>query len=868
MFEGPDSQIPHFGSVSGGGVSKQGSLSPSSISDSSTYQFRRSSSRYGRTRSRRLAGWILVLAIVAPGYITLLGQTGSSTASVTVGMPAPVVGKEFTVDALVTNPAFTPAPQGSVQFDFGDGTAPVTVPLSYRAATTTHTYAAAGPAKVTAAYSGDSNFAPASAVVQGQILRSVPHVTLNVYGDSISYATNDVYADGRNWVTITGWVQGWSLNAMALPGYKVADEMPFIYGTKVATDTYSAVLIGQNEFTANSAPYLTQYKNSLLASAAWLLTPDTLADGTHPKVTAQDQSVTKDGTWTQSTLYPTLGLKTTAGGDSLTTTVTGSTVYLGLSGTTANDDTVDVLVDGALLGEYSPSIVYPGSTTTAIPWGIRIPVPGSELTAAHTLTVVCKSPGTSGCNVDWFAGNGFVVPNKLPLLWLGEPYHTNQTGWTIEQMLPYIQAIRQIGQDLQADGLGVTLVDVFDSFNGQLETQCLADDVHAAKCGHQVIGATFLNAMNWLFTKDQRIDFGTQNQVNFSATPIPITASATSGLPVELKVVSGPATSAGGAITSTSVGTVVLEADQGGDADYRPAAPEQTTIQILPAPVIVAVQPTSTQVVAPGAFPVAVQVTWSGNTPISGSVTLYDGNYAIGTAQLDETSTATFASVRLSVGTHALTANYAQQGNFAAGVSAPANVTVVYLPADLQIAGSSGGATVAAGQQVSFSLNLVPSLGFTPTVTFACAGLPALASCQFSQNPQQVGANGGTETVTIVTTGPKSNLPAVIADGSNIGQPDRLPRSLAGMLLSQGTAMGFLACVWRRRRRSGRISRAGFIAMVVLPLILASLITGCAKGLPPPKTPAGTSTVTITAVAAQGTTSVTRTANFQLNVGN
>jgi hypothetical protein len=596
-------------------------------------------------------------------------------------MPVPVAGKSFTVVALVTNPAYVPTPTGSVQFDFGDGTPAVTVALDYRTASTTHTYSAVDPANVTATYSGDSSFGPASTTLQGQIVRSVPNMALNVFGDSISTASNDIVPNGANWVTMTAWAEGFSsLNDMAVPGYKVADETPFIYGTKVAANTYSAVLLGQNDFNLYSVTdpnYITQYISSLLAVTEWLLIPEIDANGMHPKFSAQDLSVTRAGTWTQSSLYPSIGLGTTEAGDSLTATITGATAYLGLSTTPAGNYTIDVFVDGALQGEYSPSIVYSGATTTSIPWGVRIALPGSSLSDSHTVTAVCKTPGTSGCFVDWFGGNGFVAPNKLPLLWLGEPYHTNQTGRTYQETQAYISAIRQIGQDLQSDGLGVTLADVFDNFDGARESACLVDQVHPAKCGHQVIAATFLGAMNWLFTKDQRIDLGTQTSANFSSTPIPIDASATSSLPVTLTLLSGNAVLENNALRVLSTGSVTLEADQGGDSNYRPAAPEQKTIQILPAPVTVSVAPASTQVILPGSTSVSVHLTWTGTTPVPGSVTLYDGSQTIGTAQLDGTGAATIANLQFSPGTHTLTAQYAQQGNFAAGVSAAVSVEVV-----------------------------------------------------------------------------------------------------------------------------------------------------------------------------------------------
>lgn len=821
-------------------------------------------SAYRQVKSWCHPAWFLVGLIAASSCA--FSQTGGSAVSVTVGMTTPVVGKEFTAYTLVTNHVTVPAPNGSVEFDFGDGTPTVRVAMNYRIATATHTYSSVGPAKVTATYSGDSNFAPASATLQGQVVRSVSSATLNIYGDSISYSW-DLPAPTGSWVQIVGYIEGWRLNPLAFPGHKVADQTPIVYAAKVAPDTYSAVLLGQNDFNANSVTdpqYITQYQNSLLAVATWLLIPDTDGNGTHPKIVAQDQSVTKNGGWIPSSLYPTMGLTTTEAGDSITSTVTGSTVYVGLSGILASDYTVDIYVDGAMAGRYNPSIVYSGSTTSNIPLAIRIPVPGGASTDSHIVTTVCKSPGSSGCFVDWFAGNGFVAPNKLPLLWLGEPYHSNQPGWTYQTMLPYMSAIRQIGHDLQADGLGITLADVFDNFDGQLEPQCLVDQVHPAECGHEIIAATFSGAMDWLFTRDQRIDFGSQNSATFSTAPIPVNVSATSGLPVKLNVLSGPATLVNGGITPSAIGSVTMTANQEGDANYRPAAPEQTTIQILPALVTISVVPSSTHVIAPGVISVSTPVTWTGTGAVTGNVTLYDGNTAIGVAPLDATGAATFAGMQLPLGDHVLIAKYSQQGNFANGISAPVDISVVYPPADLQITKSANGAVVAAGQQVSFSLSLQPSLGFTPTTTFSCDGLPALSSCQFSQNPMPVGAGGGIVTVTVLTTGPHLGQASVTTGSLSTTHGGGSTLVLAGALWTGDMTVVLLAFFRKHDSRGPRKRGAGIVALFLLFMLPGTILNGCGRAAP--STPPGMSSITVSAIAVQGAASITRDVQFQLKV--
>ncbi|QYM79845.1 putative Ig domain-containing protein [Horticoccus luteus] len=57
----------------------------------------------------------------------------------------------------------------------------------------------------------------------------------------------------------------------------------------------------------------------------------------------------------------------------------------------------------------------------------------------------------------------------------------------------------------------------------------------------------------------------------FGDAAFAVTATATSGLPVDVSVVSGPATMANGVVTLTGAGTVTLRASQGGDANFTAA---------------------------------------------------------------------------------------------------------------------------------------------------------------------------------------------------------------------------------------------------------------------------------------------------------
>ncbi|GGO81908.1 hypothetical protein GCM10012280_07290 [Wenjunlia tyrosinilytica] len=85
----------------------------------------------------------------------------STTSTTVTSAPDPsVVGQAVTFTATVVSvPPASGTPTGTVTFEFGDGTAPVTSSLIGGTATATHSYTASGnPYSVTAGYSGDADF--------------------------------------------------------------------------------------------------------------------------------------------------------------------------------------------------------------------------------------------------------------------------------------------------------------------------------------------------------------------------------------------------------------------------------------------------------------------------------------------------------------------------------------------------------------------------------------------------------------------------------------------------------------------------------------------------------------------------------------
>jgi sugar lactone lactonase YvrE len=76
----------------------------------------------------------------------------------------------------------------------------------------------------------------------------------------------------------------------------------------------------------------------------------------------------------------------------------------------------------------------------------------------------------------------------------------------------------------------------------------------------------------------QAIAFPQPASPAYAGTTVALTATASSGLPVTYTVVSGPAVVSGDLLNYTGAGTVVIEADQAGNATYSAAAPVQDTV--------------------------------------------------------------------------------------------------------------------------------------------------------------------------------------------------------------------------------------------------------------------------------------------------
>lgn len=309
----------------------------------------------------------------------------------------------------------------------------------------------------------------------------------------------------------------------------------------------------------------------------------------------------------------------------------------------------------------------------------------------------------------------------------------------------------------------------------------------------------------------QAITFPYANStVTYGVSPINLSATASSGLPVLFSVLSGPATISGSTVTITGVGTVVVAANQAGNSIF-PAAPQITrTITVIAAPLTVVadnltrlnntVNPTLTY-----SFTGLV----NGDTA-SGAV---QGSPMLSTTALPGSATGTYP-ITLALGT-LRAANYALTAT-----GGTLTITSGGPVPDYSITANPASLTIVAGQTAQTTLTLSPVNYFAGTLTMNCGDLPSHMSCSF--NPASFAADGSGTTGTIVLTVNTNDSSADSVLPVRAGDKQVLTASL--LWLPAGLA-GVWAAFWRRRFQVLLRNIVG--AIVLLAGCIVFTVSGC-----------------------------------------
>jgi hypothetical protein len=155
------------------------------------------------------------------------------------------------------------------------------------------------------------------------------------------------------------------------------------------------------------------------------------------------------------------------------------------------------------------------------------------------------------------------------------------------------------------------------------------------------------------------------------------------------------------------------------------------------------------------------------------------------------------------------------------------------------------GNTVAPGQTALYSFTVATAV-YTGTVTFSCSGLPANSSCAFS--PSSITATGCSITDTVALS--------ILTQAGTTVQPAGFGGTGGGfwqmLAVLGGVGLALMIGLFRRRIPM----RYGQLVMAIALLLAASGMIACGKpvgSVLTPATPAGTSTVTVTATGTDGT---------------
>jgi N-acetylneuraminic acid mutarotase len=192
--------------------------------------------------------------------------------------------------------------------------------------------------------------------------------------------------------------------------------------------------------------------------------------------------------------------------------------------------------------------------------------------------------------------------------------------------------------------------------------------------------------------------------VTYGATPIKLSATATSGLPVTFAVASGPATVTGSTLTITGVGSVVVTASQAGNGSYSAAPPVQQTVAVTAGTAAIKLTSSAATATYGTSITLTATLTGSGSAKPSGTVTFLNGSAPVGTGTLNSSGVATLALTTLPVGTDSITASFPGDTHYAAITSAALTETVKQAAPTVKLASST--ASAAYGASVTLTATL------------------------------------------------------------------------------------------------------------------------------------------------------------------
>ena len=199
----------------------------------------------------------------------------------------------------------------------------------------------------------------------------------------------------------------------------------------------------------------------------------------------------------------------------------------------------------------------------------------------------------------------------------------------------------------------------------------------------------------------QTITIGTLPTPVYGGAPFSVSATATSGLPVTITELSGPATGSGnGPYTATAGGVVNFQATQSGNTTYSPATPVNFSVTVAP----------TTQAITIGTLPTPVY----GGAPFSVSATSTSG-LPVTITELSGPATGSGNGPYTATGSGNVNFQATQAGNASYTAATPVNFSVNISPASQAITIGTLPTPVFGG--APFSVSATSTSGLPVTIT-------------------------------------------------------------------------------------------------------------------------------------------------------
>jgi hypothetical protein len=590
----------------------------------------------------------------SPIYNQTVNQEASSTTLSSSVNPS-VYGQSVTFRAAVT--AAGPGggtPTGTVTFMNGASTLG-TGTLLNGVATFTTSGLAVGSQTIAASYGGDGNFAGSSSAAYGQ--------TVNQDGTSTSLASSLNPSVAGQSVTFTATVA-----ALAPGGGAATGTVTFMDGS---------IALGTGTLSGGSASYTTSSlgvgSHSIAAAYAGDSdflgsTSATLSQTVSESALVSVDSSVNPSVYGQSVVFTATVSGTAPGGATPTGTVTFMDGNSALTSATLSGGSAAYATTVLAVGSHSIAVVYSGDSTFL---GATSAVLNQVVNQDPTVSVVTSSvnPSVYGQSVTFSA----VVTAPAP------------GGGTPTGTVNFVDGTTTLGTATLAGG------------SAMFTTSSLAAGNHPITAVYRG-GGNFAGSTSSTLTQVVNQDSTSAalaSSVNPSVYGQPVKFTATvsanspgSGTPVGTvtfligNATLGTSALSGGTasftISSRAPGTYTITAVYGGSSNFA-GSTSQSLAQTVNKDATTTRVSSSANPATQGTM-VTFTATVTANAPGSGiptgTVTFADGSTVLGTASLNSSGVATYATSTLAVGTHPITATYGGDVDFLGSVSAVYNQSI------------------------------------------------------------------------------------------------------------------------------------------------------------------------------------------------